>query len=265
MINRNIFIYIIIAFCLLKPAFVFSQTPLNIAPNFSVVDARGNYHDLYSYLNNNKYVLLDFFYNECLVCQTHIPEVNDAYIKFGCNTQDVFFLGINLDNTDGEVIAFENEYAIHYPNVSGVDGGGNNIVELYQVIAFPTIILIAPDKSIPKQDMWPLTAVNIIDETMSVGLDTAACPSLFVNNIHHNDEFFIYPNPANDFINIANTSNFPHLFLTVYDFTGRIVHTQALKEKSKERIIVNNLTSGLYLFQIKSASNLILNEKIIIQ
>lgn len=255
--------FYVVLFFLLAPSVLLSQTPLTNAPNFSVLDARGNFHNLYSYLDNGKYILLDFFYNECLVCQTHVPEVNEAYVKFGCNTGEVFFMGINFDNTDGEVISFENEYAILYPNVSGIDGGGNDIVDLFQVIAFPTIILIAPDRSIPKQDIWPLTTVNIIDELLSVGVDTAACPYAFINQPAKTFLFQIYPNPAKDWMSISNLTNEKNLTFNLFDYLGKNVLTQDFSNLKNEKIDISNFKPGIYYIQIFKSGIQLYFEKII--
>ena len=243
---------------------VFSQTPLTTAPNFSAIDSRGNYHDLYSYLNNGKYVLLDFFYNECLVCQTHVPEVNNAYIQFGCNTHEVYFLGVNYDNTDGEVISFENEYGLHYSNISGIDGGGNDIVSLFQVIAFPTIILIAPDKSIPKPDIWPLTVVNITDELLSSGVDTISCPYASINESAISDNIVIYPNPAREYLYVASEKQQGFYDITITDFLGKEVFSKEEVHLTKERINTSNFNTGIYFIHISRNSAPVLSQKVII-
>lgn len=48
-------------------AFVFSaalyaQTNLTTAVDFTVTDTQGNVHNLFSYLNEGKFVVLDFFF-----------------------------------------------------------------------------------------------------------------------------------------------------------------------------------------------------------
>ncbi len=254
---------IILLFLLFVSRVLFSQTPLSMAPNFSVIDARGNYHDLYSYLDNGKYVLLDFFYNECLVCQSHIPEVNDAFIKFGCNTNDVFFMGINFENTDGEVISFENEYGVFYPNVSGIDGGGNDIVELFLVIAFPTIILISPDHTIPLPDIWPLTSVNIVEELLNIGLDTIACPYAQINSKTDLPEIMVFPNPVSDFIHITSMLDESNITITIHDFIGREVYSEYKSLLRKEKIDISSYMSGIYFLQIHKDNILLYSEKII--
>jgi len=245
------------AFLILHIIFINAQTPLSMAPNFNVLDAKGNYHDLYSYLNDGKYVVLDFFYNECLVSQTHIPEVNDAFEAFGCNAHEVIFIGINYNNTDGEVILFEKEYNVLYPNVSGIQGGGNNIVSLYQIPAFPTIILIAPDRSIPKQDIWPLTAYNIIDELVSEGINTAVCPFASTEfNASNAITFDFYPNPATDKLVLEFTMDAPKdIVIEILDITGRTVFEKNLQRiisgASTEIISITHLHAGHYFLNVK--------------
>ena len=246
------------------PSLLKSQTPLTTAPNFSVIDARGVNQDLYSYLDNNKYVLLDFFYNECLVCQTHVPEVDNAYLKMGCNANDVFFLGINFNNTDGEVISFENKFGLNYPNVSGIDGGGNDIVSLFQIIAFPTLILIAPDKSIPKQDIWPLTSANIVDELLSVGIDSSSCPFASIKDMKTLVSFQVFPNPSKDFIYLSNNANESNLTINLLDIMGQKVLCKNTSRFSKERIDVSTLKSGIYFLQVLKNNLILFTEKVIL-
>ena len=247
------------------PSVLFSQTPLTSAPNFNALDAHGDYLDLYTHLDNGKYVLLYFFYDTCFVSQSNVPEIDNAYIKFGCNSNDVFFFGINFNNTDGEVLSFENNFGLHYPNVSGIDGGGNQIVSLFQVIAFPTIILIAPDRSIPKQDIWPLTAVNIIDELASLGIDTTvSCPNAAIYNPAISSNFQVYPNPANDWLNISNSSKETNLSIKLTDNLGKTVVNKNISHFTKESVNVNNLNPGIYFLQISNAHAILFSKKIIL-
>lgn len=251
-------------FIVFVPSIILSQTPLTNAPNFSAIDAQGNNQNLYSYLDSGKFVLLYFFYDTCFVSQTNVPEVDNACIKFGCNTNDVLFLGINFSNTDGEVVSFENNYGLHFPNVSGIDGGGNEIVSLFQVIAFPSIILIAPDRSIPKQDIWPLSSVNIIDELLSSGVDTISCPYAAISHLENASQFQIFPNPVKDYLNISNFSNEENLTIDLFDFLGKKVITQNTSRFNKKAINVSHLNSGIYLLRISKPGEILHSEKIIL-
>ena len=41
---------------------IYSQTTLTTAVDFTVTDTDGNTHNLFTYLNDGKYVCLDFFF-----------------------------------------------------------------------------------------------------------------------------------------------------------------------------------------------------------
>lgn len=265
---KNISLFILCLFLLSK---VYAQTPLTHAPDFTAIDAKGNLQNLYSYLDDGKYVLVDFFYNECLVSQTHTAEVNEAFLAFGCNTADVIFLGVNFDNTDGELITFEHQFNLHYPNISGVEGAGNVIVDLYQIIAFPTIVLIAPNRSIVKQDIWPLSTVNIIDELLGVGIDTAYCPYAAVPFVERGDlPFSIFPNPVQDALTVElKLQEKTDIKIEIYDLCGRLVYDKNLSNRGKgivsKSINVNHLQQGYYFLSIKTGAGAKATRKFIVE
>jgi hypothetical protein len=71
--------------------------------------------------------------------------------------------------------------------------------------------------------------------------------------------FNVFPNPATEIINISfELENKSQVVLEVVDINGRIVNAQDLGSREanpySERINVNNLSSGLYLLNIKTDS-----------
>ena len=120
----------------------------NPAPDFTVTDTHGEEHNLYDYLEDGKVVVLDFFYTTCGPCQFYSPQVNLAYEKYGCNNAEVFFMAIDWGDTDAEVLAYDDEYMIEYPSISGTEGGGNEVVNLYNVSGFPTFYVIDSTKKL---------------------------------------------------------------------------------------------------------------------
>lgn len=220
------------------------QTPLTTAVDFTATDVHGNSHNLFTYLNSGKYVLIDFFYTTCGLCQTAAPQVNASYENFGCNTSGVIFLGIDLGDNDTEVLAFDNTYGVHYPCISG-DAGGSNICSTYGISAYPTIILIAPDKSIVVQDMWPFST-SICNSTISgYGVSTATCPVGFTD-YEKNLITGVYPNPASEqaeftFMGEQNT----RYTVSVFDMSGKPVLEQTMD-------VIN--TSGEYTYNVSVAN-----------
>lgn len=134
----------------------YSQTTLTQAVDFTVTDVHGNEHNLFSYLDDGKYVLIDFFYTTCGPCQQTAPKVSETFLHFGCNNHDLVVLGIDKNNTDAQVIAFDDDFGAIYPAISGNEGGGNMVVSAYGITMFPTVILIQPDHQIVEQDIWPI-------------------------------------------------------------------------------------------------------------
>jgi hypothetical protein len=69
--------------------------------------------------------------------------------------------------------------------------------------------------------------------------------------------FRLYPNPANDFINIESKSSTNHI--VIYDSTGRIV-LQKTEFSPNFRIDINTLAPGLYVFNLNGETRKILVE-----
>jgi hypothetical protein len=74
--------------------------------------------------------------------------------------------------------------------------------------------------------------------------------------------FNIFPNPANDMININKNSN-ETLTLNIYNIMGSLIKTEVLKQ-NQQQINVSDLINGIYMVKIKS-NELIGYQNLIIQ
>ena len=150
--------------------------------DFIATDTHGNHHHLFDYLDNGKFVVLDFFFTTCPPCIQSVPILNYSYTAYGCNNADVIFLGINYFNTDIEVVNYENNYGSLIPAISGVEGGGEAIVTNYGVLSFPTIIIIDPNRNIINQPsqygigFWPPSLLP--SELINAGISENPCEIL---------------------------------------------------------------------------------------
>ena len=216
---------------ILSVAFMFNsvaQVPLSSAPDFTVKDVDGALHHLYEYLDAGNLVVIDFFTTNCGPCQTYASEISASFEHFGCNYSNVIYLGINWGSDNETVRQFDEMWGAHYPSVSGLQGSGNAVVELYEVQSYPTVILIAPDRSIIHNHIWPpdqstLNAlvfaaggVSMICTVDAENLPISESPGIKVTNI----------SSGNVSISLQNTINVSQR-LQVYSVDGRLVYNQS--------------------------------------
>jgi thiol-disulfide isomerase/thioredoxin len=161
-----------------------SQTNLTTAVNFTVTDVHGQTHNLFNILDGGQHVVIDFFFTTCVPCQNSVPLLNQVYTNYGCNTAEVFFISIDQGDTDAEVLQYEETFGVLPPSVSGVNGGGNSVTYAYGVTAYPTVILIAPNRAIVSQDLWPLSVIPSV--LASTGLNTASCGINLIEELNPN-------------------------------------------------------------------------------
>ncbi len=166
----------------------------NPAPNFTVTDTHGDTHTLYQYLDSGKVVVLDFFFTTCIPCQYYSPQVNAAYKKYGCNTGKVIFMSIDYNDTNAEVTAYDEQYDILFPSVSGLGGGGNSVVNLYNILGFPTLYVIDSTRKIIEQIDPP--TLQVFDYRFNQhGILPAECLSA-TEAPYQVERFQLFPNPV---------------------------------------------------------------------
>ena len=152
-----------------------AQTTLNTATDFTVTDTHGQEINLFSILDNGQYVLIDFFFRACQPCQVLTPYVVEAYNSFGCNMHDIFFMEISVYDNNDFLQLWIDQYGIEYPTI-GTDGGGPDVFSDYGVTICPTLVLIAPDRTIVKRQFYSVSsAQDIIDACEEHGIQQHEC------------------------------------------------------------------------------------------
>ena len=139
---KKILSILLLCFCFSTNA----QDPAT-APNFVVTDILGETHELYEYLGQGKYVVVNFTGTWSGPDQNIAEHFGQGFIDFGCNYNDVVFISIDTGSDTQACIDFELEFmpGVHgLPMVSGMDGGGDAAHNAYGINAVPTIITISP-------------------------------------------------------------------------------------------------------------------------
>lgn len=154
---------------------VFAQCPLTTAVDFTATDCHGTEVHLFDILDGGQYVLIDFFFTTCGPCQQATPKVVESYYAMGCNMYDVFYMEISPSDANTACQNWANTYGVEYPTI-GTSSNGSQICSQYQIGAYPTLILIAPDRSILIQDLWPINnAQSIINALAPYGIQQHDC------------------------------------------------------------------------------------------
>jgi len=66
------------------------------------------------------------------------------------------------------------------------------------------------------------------------------------------EKFNVFPNPANNVVNITNNENMFVKEVTVYDTTGKQLSTQSFNNEAEIQLNVENLASGTYLLHLQT-------------
>jgi len=230
----------------------YSQTPLTEAVDFDVTFTDGTQFNLFDKLAEGKHVVIDWFFTTCGPCQANQPYFTEAFVNFGCNEGDVFFLSIETTVDDATTIAYEEAFAGDFapPAASGTEGGGEDAVAFYSIGAFPTFILIAPDGEILEQDMWPLNGTTDTFTTYFEGHGLVLDPCVVNVEEASTNQLSVYPNPASENLNIDLSAFVGNVSVEVISMTGEKVFS-ALSNNSLEQVNVSEWATGTYMVIIR--------------
>lgn len=231
---------------------IFSISKAQTAPDFQVTDIDGNQYHLYSILADSNFVLIDFFFVNCSYCQYYAPHVNQSYLNSGCNKHDVYVLGIDYDDDSALVRQFQKDYKLNYPLVSGTEGGGNSVVDSYNIQAFPTVMIIGPDSNIWKILNTPTTE-NIDSMLTKLGANMIPCHTSFKIS-KRRTAIEAWPNPVSGIMSMRWNNEEPAR-IKIMNLSGRIARSFTIKGQQTIKLNMNNLTNGIYLLFIHSGKN----------
>lgn len=240
-----------------------AQVTISTAPDFTVTDIHGNSFNLYNTLNQGKHVVIDFFFTTCVPCQQAAPHFKTAYQNYGCNTGNVVFISIDQGNTNAQCLAYENTYvgANGPPMVGGNTGGGNGVCSAYGPGAYPTFILIAPNKQILEKDMWPINNAASFDPYLSSkGLSYSTCAT-GVAEVASPFHFSMYPNPASSVLNVESNNGSEVLSYKIFDFMGRsVLAGNNGTGNTKVSVEVSSLVNGFYFAEIMTSEGMLVQK-----
>jgi cytochrome c biogenesis protein CcmG, thiol:disulfide interchange protein DsbE len=130
------------------------NVPFKTAPDFSLGLFDGTTFRLSDALASGKPVVVNFWASWCGPCADEAPVLEAAARREG---RRVAFVGVNVQDLDGDAQAFLRKYAVSYPNGSGNAGP---ISIQYGMRGVPETYFIAPDGTLIRK--WnTLTAADL--------------------------------------------------------------------------------------------------------
>jgi thiol-disulfide isomerase/thioredoxin len=233
-----------------------------VVNNFTATDTEGNTFDLYEQCDAGKYVFIKFYLSTCSYCQYITPFFNELYEKYGCNSGDLACVSVNgfADNTG--VASFEASYSggLSHPPTISTDGGSTNIINRFNPNSYPTVCIIAPDRTIVNLNIWPISSVDDLEAAFPEGFfPTVNQCSLSIDD-NFNNRFQIFQNIENARLIKINSPNNEKVSVQIFNQVGMLIDRINLDTNTE---IISNLPDGIYLFQIL-ASHQIYKQQIII-
>lgn len=236
-----------------------------IAPDFTFTDINGNTQNLYSYLNQGKYVALDISATWCGPCwDYHNTRVMDSlYEKHdipGDTTWKVFFIEEDASTTSadlhgtsgstkGDWVTGSNYTIIDPPAGSAL----SNFVTSYNLSFFPTLMIVCPNKKILQ------AALNGIPRPLLKGWKDAAdkCSVAGISSVNTASTISVYPNPAIDKVTISFTSTIAStVYIKILSINGQVIETKNFELYGNKdfQYDVSHLSSGMYFIAITTGN-----------
>jgi thiol-disulfide isomerase/thioredoxin len=258
----------------------------SIAADFTFTDMNGVSQNLYSYLNQGKYVALDVSATWCGPCweyHSQIQTMENLYKKHdtpGDKKWKVLFVEGDPKTNDacmtksagctGSTSQGNWLNGTLYPMCNPPAGVPlTNFTANYKINFFPTLYLICPNKKVYGEILndanldWPtvLDWENVCKKCGS---------SVNVDALNINNSLTIYPNPATEHVALSfNLMNSADIKLQVLNSIGQMVDAKDLgilgSGNQSVQYSTGELQKGLYFFIISSGNDSPLAKKVVIE
>ena len=242
---------------------VTAQTTLTEAVNFHVKTIYGEPIWLFPLLDDeDKIVVIDFFSTTCGPCQDYAPDFQACYENFGYNEGNVYFMGINWGNDNEGVIEFDSIFGLTFPTASGSQGGGNIVFNDYEILSYPTVIVITPDHTIVEQHIWYPSEENITNAVIAAGGTMVGVNELGFDKT----DVKLFPNPVNAMATVEfNLKSASDVYFTIHNLVGKNVYDSEVvryqKGLTKLTFSTDEFKNGYYILKIVSENQVVATKK----
>ncbi len=217
------------------PAFITAKTQ-TLIDNYAGVKAINNYDNTKDPLMKTKGIASQ--------------AVGDEYAKKARNDYGVANAG---ETYDASVMYFGDNNPMTIPGIETEDGGGfNEITDFIEDFSYDADIKSEIDGRHLGSLSWYPSELAGYDGKAALAQIKTFYSETATNEISKASNFSIYPNPAQNSLNIS--SELPMESATIFDITGRMLNLINLNGVRQKTIDVSNLENGFFILRVKSIS-----------
>ena len=216
------------------------------APDFTCIDDYGKLVHLYDILDNDQYAFLYFFFTDAVEPEGQFyNSVAEAYYNYGANQDEVFFIGIDPTADSLKANWWSLDYQVDFPIIHAFTDGTSvhDICDAYGAKSLATVRLIAPDRTIIIDDIWPIESTQHLIGEIDAAIEAHKNGTLNIAELENNCA--IYPNPASSEVKIISNGD---TNVKIFDMTGRCVKDVNVTENAT--IDIKDLNTGVYFVNV---------------
>lgn len=241
--------------------------------DFTLQDSDNGWHTLFTYLGNDKVVVLNFWSEQnCPPCIAFASTLEGIYTSYGTNTAGVIVLSIEITQKSYvQIDTWRNTNGVSYPAIGGDQGppsGNGYLAYSYWNsewsgtlgMIMPQLIVIHPDAGNPGNSTvnWQSPFGGPVVPGDDAAIRTAIDGYTGIQDQNLLDgKISIFPNPATDFVNVqfVNRSS-EEVSVNIFNIIGEKINlpiiTTANNGVTSNRINTSELANGYYMVQIKT-------------
>ncbi len=231
-----------------------------VAQDFTMTSCAGPSYNLFSHLDQQEVVIIEFFMLNCGSCITAGNKINPLY-----NTLNQQYPG----RVQFWQMGYSNAYSCNDLSAWGASHAYNSVmfdsgaaqVAYYGGFGMPTIAVLAGSQH---QVLFKRVGFLTNDTTL---MGSAARGFLNtttgLNSIDANLKLNVYPNPVQTELNIEIAADLNDVSFSVIDMAGKDVHIESPVKINEGHFKLNTavLSNGLYVLQMKSQTGKITNAR----